>query len=196
MDGRQPPDVGGGTGFYPGKGSVMLNSLDGHRSASRLIDGKFVKGDSCDQDLGGVRRIMSGEDADNGNSDKVEDFVADTHLEEGEILDEVGNNSSGRDSKLVINSAEEIAGSSEEPSKIIGVNTVSGRPITAEGDKGCEGILFVGRLEKEAGSSGDLVKRKLAKELRALGPMKISSGGRCVDGGSKKKGGGSSPKQI
>ncbi|XP_020681302.2 uncharacterized protein LOC110098732 [Dendrobium catenatum] len=187
---------------------------------------QWVKRDGAHDDL--IGKITP----DNGNSDKVEDFVADTHLEEGEILDEVGNNSSGRDSKLVINSAEEIAGSSEEPSKIIGmfpaainpvvpvclnkfvvldgveedgmedacvkkvssgsgsagVNTVSGRPITAEGDKGCEGILFVGRLEKEAGSSGDLVKRKLAKELRALGPMKISSGGRCVDGGSKKKG--------
>ncbi|KAI0497299.1 hypothetical protein KFK09_020522 [Dendrobium nobile] len=168
---------------------------------------------------------------DNGNSDKVEDFVADTHLEEGEILDEVGKNSTGRDSELVINSAEEIARSSEEPSKIIGmfpvainpvdpvclnkfavldgveedgmedacvkkvsrgrgnagVNTVCGRPIAAEGDKGCEGNLFIGRIEKEASSSGDLVKRKLAKELRALGPIKISSRGRCVDGGSKKK---------
>ncbi|KAI0502711.1 hypothetical protein KFK09_017668 [Dendrobium nobile] len=53
---------------------------------------------------------------------------------------------------------------------------------------GCEGSLFTGRIGKGAGSSGDMVKRKLAKELRALGPIKISSRGRSVDGGSKKKG--------
>ncbi|KAI0488576.1 hypothetical protein KFK09_028414 [Dendrobium nobile] len=120
--------------------------------------------------------------------DKVEDIIADTQLEEGEIPGEEEEAATGRDSKWLVNSAVEVADSIEAPSKIIGVHPISGRSVAAESVKGCEGSLFTGRIEKEVGSSGDMVKRKLAKELRALGHIKINSRGRSVDGVSKKKG--------
>ncbi|PKU86690.1 hypothetical protein MA16_Dca014332 [Dendrobium catenatum] len=194
MDGRRLPVAGGGHGLIYGKDSVMVNSLDCRQSAERLMDGKIVKGVSSDQDLGGVSRLMFRGGNDNVNNEKVEEFVAETQLEEGEILEEVRNNPAGKNSDMVIISAEEVVELSKEPSKIIGGNYVSGKPFTVGGIKGSEGNFVIGRMEQGTGSSEDLVKRKLAKELRTLGPIKSSSRGRCGDCGSKKKGGGSSPK--
>ncbi|KAI0499520.1 hypothetical protein KFK09_017724 [Dendrobium nobile] len=185
----------------------------------------WVKRDGAHVDL------IEKSNPDNVNNDKVEDFVADTQLEEGEILDEVRNNPTGKNSDMVIISAEEVAELFEEPSKIIGTlptiihplvssclnrfaaldrveeemmedvdvnsvsgerdsnggNSVSGKPFTVGGIKGSEGNLVIGRMEQGTCSNEDLVKRKLAKELRMLGPIKSSSRGRCGDGGSKKK---------
>ncbi|PKU69194.1 hypothetical protein MA16_Dca002464 [Dendrobium catenatum] len=158
MDGCRPPAVVAGIEFTNGRGYVLLSSVDGRRSSTGLKDGKFVKMDSCDQDLGGVSRKKSGEGAGNGNCDKVKDIAAGTHLEEGERPSEEEEVAFGRDSAWLVNFAVEVVDSVEAPSKIDGIPSISGSHAGAESVKGCEWCKFAGRIEKKAGCSGEMVK--------------------------------------
>ncbi|PKU67999.1 hypothetical protein MA16_Dca024923 [Dendrobium catenatum] len=78
------------------------------------------------------------------------------------------------------------------------VGTISRKDVVISEDKlknyVCEGSCSRG--EKINSGTGDVVKSKLAKEIRSLGPISINSRGRTCDGGSRKKVGCSSPKKF